>query len=567
MKYILVSGGVLSGLGKGIVTSSVGRIFIEMGYSVTAIKIDPYLNIDAGTMSPAEHGEVYVLGDGGEVDLDLGNYERYLNLELCRDNNITTGKIYKNVIDKERRGDYLGKTVQVIPHICDEIKERIKNVSEKSGAEICMIELGGTFGDIEGMPFVEALRQFQFSMGRENFCHIMVSLVPMLSSVGGEQKTKPTQQAIKEARSQGLFPDIIICRSQNKLSETARQKISIFAQLPTSSIIGLQDIINLYQVPKLLFEQGLDTILKNIMQLQPSSTLNSGDNKSPTELFSEYDSPWQRYCSAQDSISNCTTTKETTIAIVGKYIDSSDSYMSVIKALEHASVKVGAKLTKLWINATDLETNSNNAWTKLKSAQGILVPGGFGNRGVEGKILAIQYARENKVPYLGICIGFQLAAIEFARNVLGLADANSTEFNEQTNHAIVHIIPSDLEATTTTISGNCTTTKNDLGGTLFLGNQISLFAGDSKLKSLYGGASIIVERHRRRYEINKNYVDLLESAGLLFVGKDRSGEKQHMLELSNHSFFIALQAHPEFNSRPTKPSPPFVGFMRAARYI
>jgi len=540
-KYVLVSGGVLSGLGKGIVTSSIGRMFIEMDYTVCAIKIDPYLNIDAGTMSPFEHGEVYVLEDGGEVDLDLGNYERYMDLSLTRDNNITTGKIYKNVIEKERRGEYLGKTVMVVPHICDEIKTWIENVATKSGAEICLIEMGGTVGDMEGMPFLEALRQFQYQVGKNNFCHVLVTLVPVIGVVG-EQKTKPAQQSVKEIRSLGLSPDVIVCRSEKELAPAVRQKLSAFCHLSEQQILGLHNVSNLYSVPSLLVKQGLHLVMSDIFNLK---------NRHPTDLFDPH-CAWQQYSDKWDKINSDNTLLPTRIAIVGKYTELPDSYLSVSKALEHAAIEVGCKLEKVWIEATDLENNNLVALENLHSAHGILVPGGFGSRGVEGKIHAIGHARRNHVPFLGICVGFQLAVVEYARDVLGWRDANSTEFDPSTEHPVVCIMSEH--------------DNDNLGGTLKLGAKKTIFNRSCKLLDLYHGRSVI-ERHRHRYEVNPECVQELENAGLDFVGEDANSDHQHILELrtDQHPYFVALQQHAEFNSRPTRPSPPFVGFMQAAK--
>ncbi|GMH25808.1 hypothetical protein Nepgr_027651 [Nepenthes gracilis] len=552
MKYVLVTGGVVSGLGKGVTASSVGLILKSCGLRVTSIKIDPYLNSDAGTMSPFEHGEVYVLDDGGEVDLDLGNYERFLDIKLTRDNNITTGKIYQSVIEKERRGDYLGKTVQVVPHITDAIQEWIERVAlipvdgREGPADVCVIELGGTIGDIESMPFIEAFGQFSCRVGSGNLCLIHVSLVPVLNAVG-EQKTKPTQHSVRGLRSLGLTPDILACRSTMALDESIKVKLSQFCHVPPyhcsgENIITLYDVPNIWHIPLLLRDQKAHkAILKAL-------NLSSVEWKEPklekwsvrTELSDKLDEPVR-------------------VAMVGKYTGLSDSYLSVIKALFHASVTLHRKLVVDWVPASDLEdaTKEENpeshraAWNLLRSSDAVLVPGGFGDRGVEGKILAAKYARENRVPYLGICLGMQTAVIEYARSVLSIRDANSTEFDPNTRNPFVIFMPEG--------------SKTHMGGTMRLGTRRTFFqVKDCKSVKLYGNASFVDERHRHRYEVNPDVIARLENAGLIFTGKDETGRRMEIVELPKHPFFMGVQFHPEFKSRPAKPSPPFLGLIAAA---
>uniref|UniRef100_A0ACD5VHV1 Uncharacterized protein n=1 Tax=Avena sativa TaxID=4498 RepID=A0ACD5VHV1_AVESA len=549
MKYVVVSGGVVSGLGKGVTASSVGAVLKSCGLRVTTIKIDPYLNTDAGTMSPFEHGEVYVLDDGGEVDLDLGNYERFLDIKLTRDHNITTGKIYQAVIDKERRGDYLGKTVQVVPHITDEIQDwiervAIKPVDGKEGPpDVCVIELGGTIGDIESMPFIEALGQFSYRVGPGNFCLVHVSLVPVLNVVG-EQKTKPTQHSVRGLRGLGLAPDILACRSTEPLEEHVTAKLSQFCHVPISNIVNLHDVSNIWHIPLLLKDQKAHEAILKVLDLQRIG-------KVPREpKLAE----WTERANKLDKLK--TPVK---IAMVGKYNSLSDSYLSVLKALLHASVAMERKLLVEWVCSCDLEDSAaketpeahHKAWKLLKGAGGVLVPGGFGDRGVKGKILAAKYARENNVPYLGICLGMQVAVIEFARSVMKLSSANSTEFDPATPSPCVIFMPEG--------------SKTQMGATMRLGSRRTYFlANNCKSSKLYGNISSVDERHRHRYEVNPEMVPELEKAGLSFVGKDESGRRMEIIEIPNHEFFIGAQFHPEFKSRPGKPSPLFLGLIAAA---
>eukprot|EP01104_Vermistella_antarctica_P014194 TRINITY_DN4428_c0_g2_i1.p1 TRINITY_DN4428_c0_g2~~TRINITY_DN4428_c0_g2_i1.p1 ORF type:complete len:586 (+),score=141.14 TRINITY_DN4428_c0_g2_i1:46-1758(+) len=554
MKYVLVAGGVLSGIGKGVIASSTARLFKSLGLKVTSIKIDPYLNCDAGLMSPYEHGEVFVLDDGGEADLDLGNYERFVGITLTSAHNITTGKIYRHVIERERRGEYLGKTVQVVPHISDAIQEWIEDVGgivvdgSSERPDVCVIELGGTVGDIESAPFIEAMRQFQFRVGKDDFATILVSLVPVLGVVG-EQKTKPTQHSVSTLRSLGLAPDLIVCRSTDPLTDGTRAKIGQFCHLAPDNILGCHDVSNIYRVPLMLNDQKICQLLMNTLNITPP----------PSAVGDGLDS-WRSMADRVDQLQNPSNSR-VHIAMVGKYTGLQDSYLSVIKALHHASLEVGLPLVIDWINAEYLEDSSEksadekreyeNAWTLLKNAHGILVPGGFGDRGTEGKIKAAQYARVNDVPYFGICLGMQLAVIEFARNVVGLTGANSTEFEEDTKHPVVLFMPE--------------ISKTHMGGTMRLGaRRTRLRASGSKTMDLYGGVNVIDERHRHRYEVNPEYVARIEKEGLEFVGQDESGKRMEVVEISSLRFFVAVQFHPEFKSRPDGASPIFVGFFKAA---
>ncbi|WOL20694.1 CTP synthase [Canna indica] len=546
MKYVLVTGGVVSGLGKGVTASSIGVVLKSCGLRVTSIKIDPYLNTDAGTMSPFEHGEVFVLDDGGEVDLDLGNYERFLDVTLTRDNNITTGKIYQSVLEKERRGDYLGKTVQVVPHITDAIKDWIESVASipvdgKEGvADVCVIELGGTVGDIESMPFIEALRQLSFSLGKENFCLIHVSLVPVIGVVG-EQKTKPTQHSVRELRALGLTPDLLACRSAQPIQESTKVKLSQFCHVPVSNILNIHDAPNLWHIPLLLRNQNAHVAI--IKQLNFANMATPPDLNSWTEMAETYDN----------------LTNSVKIAMVGKYTGLTDSYLSVVKALLHACVACSLKPSVEWIAASDLEDESARvtpeahemAWQTLKGSSCILVPGGFGDRGVPGMILAAKYAREKRIPYLGICLGMQISVIEISRSILGLERANSEEFDPQTPHPVVMFMPEG--------------SRTHMGSTMRLGSRRTFIKNPDCITSkLYKHSPYVDERHRHRYEVNPNYVGKLGSAGIDFVGNDESGTRMEVLELQGHPYYVGVQFHPEFKSRPGNPSALFLGLILAA---
>ena len=528
MKYIIVTGGVLSGLGKGITVSSIGKLLKSSGLRVTAIKIDPYLNCDAGTMNPYQHGEVFVLDDGAEVDLDLGNYERFLGENLTKEHNITTGKVYRAVIEKERKGEYLGKTVQIIPHVTNEIKERIKKVSESTGADVTLVEIGGTVGDIESMPFLEAVRQLRRELGSEENCvFVHTTLVPVLSTVG-EQKTKPTQHSVKELREIGIQPDIIIARSPAPLEYEIKKKIALFCDVPLEAVISAPDTDCIYKVPLMLHEQKLtEYLLRKLGFGQRDTNLDA----------------WIKIVERLEKPAD-----EIDVAIVGKYTHLKDSYLSYTEAIRHCEAELAVRVNKIWIEAEELE-QSREAIAKLADVDGVLVPGGFGNRGVEGKIIAIRYAREHGIPFLGICLGFQLAVVEFARSVLGYADANSTEFDPNTKHPVIDLLPEQRGIT-------------ELGATMRLGAHRIHLKPESMIAKLYN-ASAISERHRHRYEVNPNFISVIEKAGLHFTGKSEDERRCEVLELSGHPFFLATQFHAEFKSRPEHPSPPYLGFIQA----
>ncbi|TAJ45012.1 CTP synthase [Methanofollis fontis] len=520
MKYIFVTGGVMSGLGKGITAASIGRILKNRGYGVTAIKIDPYLNIDAGTMNPAQHGEVFVLSDGGEVDLDLGNYERFLDIELTSDHNITTGKIYRSVIEKERHGDFLGSTVQIIPHITDEIKGRITGAAEEfrnNGhlAEVCLVEIGGTVGDIESMPFLEAVRQMRGELPQTDTALVHVTLVP--ADTMGDLKTKPTQHSVKALRELGLRPDIIVCRSDRVMPIHSRKKISDFCDVPLTAVISAADAPDIYQVPMELEKEGAANVILEHLGLEKRGV----------------DTEWYRTVTAE-------YTSRVTIGVVTKY-GVEDVYLSIKEALKHAGRAHSTEVQIRWLDAETYDTPD------LAEVDGILVPGGFGQRGIPGKIRAIQYAREEGVPFLGICLGFQMAVVEFARDVLGYEDAISEEFGEGTQ--VIALLPEQQEVT-------------DMGGTMRLGSYPVELVPGTRAHVLYSGGEI-VERHRHRYEVNPDYIAEFEGNGLKFSGMN--GNRMEILEITDHPFFFATQFHPEFRSRPTRPSPPYVGFVNACR--
>ncbi|KAH6603408.1 ctp synthase [Trichoderma cornu-damae] len=552
MRYILVSGGVISGVGKGIIASSTGLLLKTLGLRVTCIKIDPYLNIDAGTMNPKDHGECFVLDDGGECDLDLGHYQRYLGINLSRDHNITTGKINMEVGLRERRGDYLGRTVQVVPHVTNLIQEWIERVSripiDESGVEpdVCIVELGGTVGDIENMPFVEALTQLRHKCGKGNFVNIQVSYVPVIN---GEQKTKPTQHAVKSIRSAGLIPDLIACRCERPLEQDTINKIALHCQVEPEQVIAVRDMPTVYQVPLLLKEQGLPDVLRSALMLD-NLTPEPSQVKKGAEI-------WQKW---KDVISQ-TYTEKVDIALVGKYVELHDSYLSLYKSLEHAAIRCKRRLNLIWVDSEHLEDSTreaspalyHKAWHDVCSASGVVVPGGFGERATEGIIKATQWAREHNTPWLGICFGMQLAVCEFARNVCGHANATSEEFDEQAEHPVIIFMPEGSRASK--------------GGTMRLGLRTTHFqpgSEDSKLRAMYGNADVVDERHRHRYEVNPAYVDELEKAGLSFIGKDETGRRMEIIELKDHPWFVGVQYHPEYLSQPLSPSLPILGLVAAA---
>jgi CTP synthase len=521
-KYIIVTGGVLSGLGKGIVTSSIGLLLKSRGYHLTAIKIDPYLNCDAGTMNPFQHGEVFVLEDGGEVDLDLGNYERFLDINLGRDNNITTGRAYRTVIEKERHGDYLGKTVQIVPHITDEIKEWITRVAQKSDADICIVEIGGTVGDIESMPFLEAVRQLHLEEGDENVIFIHTTLVPILHVVG-EQKTKPTQHSVKELRAIGIFPDVIVARSSEPLTHDTKQKISLFCNVMAQAVFSSPDVSCIYEVPLILEEQGITPYILTLMDL-PDTEAHLDE--------------WKAFVERAKNGERCVT-----IAMVGKYTALGDSYISILEAFRHAAAELNTRVAVTWIEAENIEDD------QMENVDGLLVPGGFGERGTEGKITAISIARQRGIPFLGICFGFQLAVVEFGRHVLGLS-CNSTEIDKKTRHPIITILPEQEHV-------------ENMGGTMRLGAEPVTVKKGTTAFDIYKGTEIS-ERHRHRYEVNPAYIEQIEKHGMTFSGLAPDGRRMEILELSDHPYFLASQFHPEFKSHPLKPAPLFYGFIRAA---
>jgi CTP synthase len=530
VKYIFVTGGVLSSVGKGIVTSSVGKMLQFRGFSVTAIKMDPYVNVDAGTMNPYVHGEVFVTDDGGETDLDLGWYERFLDINLSRENNITTGQVYQAVIEKERRGDFLGKCVQIIPHVTDEIKFRIRSAAEKSGADVVLTECGGTVGDIEGLPFLEAIRQMRLEEGYENTLYIHVALVPILD-VTSEMKTKPLQHSVNELRRIGIQPDVIVARCAKMINKEVLDKISLFGTIPKEAVFCSYNVSTIYKVPLILEEQGMGDYICRRLGL----TFNY--------LNIEEIGRWKRFI---ESIENCKHTVR--IALVGKYAGLADSYVSMNEALRHAGAACDTRVLIDYIEAETFEENQKKI-SDLKNYDGIFIPYGFGPRGSLGKIMAIQFAREHNIPFLGICYGFQLAVVEFARNLCGLEGANSTEIDENTPHPVIDLMPEQ----------HWMTYK---GATMRLGAHKIIVREGTLAHKLYS-ASEIYERHRHRYEVNPEYIDTFEKHGLVFSGKSPDGRRMEILELHDKFFFFASQFHGEFKSRPRKPDPEYYGFIKS----
>ena len=526
-KYIFVTGGVVSSLGKGIVAASVGRVLKNRGLKVTLQKFDPYLNVDPGTMSPYQHGEVFVTEDGAETDLDLGHYERFIDVNLGQYSNVTAGRVYSSIIEKERRGDYLGGTVQVIPHVTNEIKSRVLLAGESSDADVVITEIGGTTGDIESLPFLEAIRQIRSDLGRENVCYIHCTLLPYIKAAG-EMKTKPTQQSVKELRGLGIQPDIIVVRNELALTDELRAKISLFCDITKQNVIESRDVSNLYQLPLNLKAQKIDDIVLKHFNL----TAKEADMEEWTSLVERVDN----------------LKDEVRIALVGKYVELHDAYISVVESLKHAGYKHNSKVKIDWIQSEDI--TEENVHEYLKEADGILVPGGFGDRGVEGKITTIKYARENKIPFFGICLGMQLAAVEFARNVCGLTGAHSSELDPNTPYPIINLLPDQENVV-------------EMGGTLRLGSYPCTLTEGSQAHKEYGEINI-TERHRHRYEFNNFYRERLTDKGLVLSGVSPDGRLVEIVELPEHPWFVAGQFHPEFKSRPEKAHPLFAGFIKAS---
>ena len=532
-KYVFITGGVVSGLGKGITAASLGRLLKNRGYKVVNQKFDPYINVDPGTMSPYEHGEVFVTDDGAETDLDLGHYERFTDESLTKNSSITTGRIYQEVIERERRGDYLGKTVQVIPHITNAIKQKVYSLA-KTGADVVITEIGGTVGDIESLPFLEAIRQVGIENPQEDVIYIHVTLLPYISG-SNELKSKPTQHSVKELQSIGIKPDILVCRTEKPIPQSIREKISLFCNVRPENVIANLTAQNLYEVPLMLEKEGLAVSVCKHLELDNKQAKNE-KWQNMIDKFKEIDNKYKE-------------DKKVKIAIVGKYIKLEDSYLSVVESIKHAGYENNVGVDIKFIDSEDI--TKENCTEKLKGIDGIIVPGGFGNRGIEGKIQTVKYARESNIPFLGICLGMQIAVIEFARDVLGLKDANSLEFNEETLSPVIHIMENQK-----------TITKK--GGTMRLGEYPCILKKDSLAYNLYGRKEIY-ERHRHRYEFNNSYKKQMEENGMTFAGTSPDGELVEIIELNTHPYFIASQFHPEFKSRPDRPQPLFVGLIKAAK--
>ncbi len=526
-KFIFVTGGVASGLGKGITTASLGCLFRSRGLRVALQKLDPYVNVDPGTMNPFEHGEVFVLDDGSETDLDLGHYERFTDENMHRGSNITTGAVYSAVISRERRGDYLGKTVQVIPHVTDEIKERIRNHAAAENADLVIVEVGGTVGDIESLPFLEAIRQLRNEVGRDRCAFVHVSLMPFIGP-SGELKTKPTQHSVKELRSLGLQPDAIVCRSDRAIGRHLKEKVSLLCDVPISGVVSAPDADSIYRVPLMLAKEGLDRELAHHLRIDAEPDL------------AEWNALVERIDAATETVR---------IAVVGKYVNLRDAYLSVIEALRHGGFHHGLDVDIAWVSSDDVE--EGDAAEVLEGVHGIVVPGGFGWRGVEGKLEVVRHAREHRIPFLGLCLGLQCAVIEFARNVCGLEGANSSEFDPATPHPVIDLLPEQKDVT-------------DLGGSMRLGAQPCHIVPGTRAEAVYG-EPIVYERHRHRYEVNPAYHEILSGKGLVFSGMSPDGRLVEVIELDGHPFFMAGQFHPELRSRPTRPHPLFRAFVGAAR--
>nr|WP_240463625.1 CTP synthase [Paenibacillus apiarius] len=526
-KYIFVTGGVVSSLGKGITAASLGRLLKNRGLKVTIQKFDPYINVDPGTMSPYQHGEVFVTDDGAETDLDLGHYERFIDINLSKNSNVTTGKIYSSVISKERRGEYLGGTVQVIPHITNEIKERVFRAGKEAGSDVVITEIGGTVGDIESLPFLEAIRQIKSDVGRDNVMYIHVTLIPYIKAAG-EVKTKPTQHSVKELRSIGIQPNMLVCRTEHELSEDLKRKIALFCDIDANAVVECRDASTLYEVPLMLRDQGMDDIVVNHLKLQ-----------TPEPDMVEWTKLVNRVKQLQGRVE---------IAIVGKYVALHDAYLSIVEALEHAGIDANAEVKIRWVNAEEITEENVNE--QLSGVNGILVPGGFGDRGIEGKVTAIRFAREQQIPFFGICLGMQVAVIEYARAVVGLTGANSSEINPSTEYPVIDLLPEQKDI-------------EDLGGTMRLGLYPCKLQEGSLAMECYND-ELVYERHRHRYEFNNEYREIVERAGLKVSGTSPDGRLVEIVELPNHPWFLAVQFHPEFTSRPNRSQPLFREFVKAA---
>jgi CTP synthase len=533
-RFIFITGGVVSSLGKGITSASIGAILEARGLKVTMLKLDPYINVDPGTMSPFQHGEVFVTDDGAETDLDLGHYERFIRTTMTQKNNFTTGRVYEEVIKRERRGDYLGATIQVIPHITDEIKRRI--IAGAEGAEVALVEIGGTVGDIESQPFLEAVRQLRVELGPQRALFLHLTLVPYISTAG-ETKTKPTQHSVKELRSIGIQPDILVCRSDHEIPESSRHKIALFTNVDLEAVVSLPDTDTIYRVPSLLHATSLDNYIVNRFNIS-----------CPQADFAE----WDRVVDAK-----LNPDREVNLAMVGKYMELLDAYKSLNEAISHAGIQTRTRVNISYIDSSDIKENGIGL---LEGQDAILVPGGFGERGVEGKIRAVQWARENKIPFLGICLGLQAAVVEYARNVANLEDANSSEFQPDCKHPVIALIS---EWTTASGGKEVRDEGSDLGGTMRLGGQECRLSEDSTTFGCYGKA-VIRERHRHRYEVNNDYLELLTGAGLKVVGKSMDGTLVEVIEVPDHPWFVGCQFHPEFTSTPRDGHPLFTGFINAA---
>ena len=527
-KYIFVTGGVVSSIGKGICVASIGRILKSRGLSVSVVKLDPYLNVDPGTMSPYQHGEVFVTRDGGETDLDLGHYERFIDVELTRASNVTAGQVYMSLIAKERRGDFLGGTIQTVPHLTNEIKSHLTALAADSGVDVIVVEVGGTVGDIEGLPFLEAIRQMRKDVGRRNVCYVHLTLLPYIAAAE-ELKTKPTQHSVKELRSIGIQPDALICRSDTPISDGIREKLSLFCDVDSAAVIPLATVDNVYAVPLILEDAGLGRFIMDTLSLAGK----------PQDM-SDWSAMVDRMAQPQDRLP---------IAIVGKYVEYPDSYLSVREALRHAGAARGLEVDIHWIHSEDIERNGPDAY--LPEVQGIVVPGGFGPRGVEGMVDTVHYARKNKVPYLGLCLGLQVMVIDWARNVLGLDNANSSELDPDTPHPVIHIMPEQRDLT-------------DLGGTMRLGGYPCRPQRNSRTMLAYRNAAEVEERHRHRFEVNNSYRECLESSGMIMGGLSPDGKLVETAEVRGHPFMVGVQFHPEFQSRPNRPHPLFCDFIAAA---